>query len=618
MKKIFLYILFVFLASCEDDFLERMPLDSIHEGLFFKNSGDLRAYVNNFYSQLPLYSYQGTPNNLGLDANSDIVIVQDNITSSLDMAGNSGIAPFSSEDWKGRFDKIRNVNFFLTNYNKVNTRDIVSNQYIGEGYFFRAWNYFDFLVKYGDVPVYKKLLNVDDEELFKSRDSRYDVAKFIIQDLDSAIVNLSWKGQGSASAGRVNKESALILKARVALFEGSWEYYHGIKGTEFAVTGKDGKNFLELVEPTIQQLIDHQGSNIFMEGGPLSEPYNQLFAQKNGELTKGVFFYRVYTASLLETSHNFWNKVNDEGFGITKRLVDMYLDKDGLPQELSLKSFHSLNEKGQNLDPRFRQTIWTPDRGPMTQIVGRNSMGSQHLRYPVITDALGPSYPTATGFRNWKGAILDASENRAGEVDDIFIRYAEGLLAYAEAKAILGTINQTDIDKTVNVIRGRVGMSPLILTEIVSWNITYAATEGFEPSASNIVNEIRRERTVELALEGFRLMDIKRWAVFDKVINGYKPQGAQLDEFLEYFNNRETLANDGWQGTIDLTLILGNNVQMDYGGYINPYFRYTQFMEGGAGFYIDKDRDYLNPIPKGEIELYKEYGAILTQNPGWN
>jgi len=617
IKWSFLILLTTFITSCNDDFLERAPLDSLSEQTFFNSATDIQTYVNGLYGQLPRYNFQAgytETMNLFLDGNSDLMINDASITGGLDRVGNSGLAPVNSGDWNGRFDLIRQVNYFLAHYGKVK-RDAVSNQFIGEGYFFRAWNYYSFLVDYGDLPYVTEPLNVDSKELYRPRDSRYDVAKRIIQDLDSAIVNLSWKGVGEAKSGRVNKEAALVMKARVALFEGSWEYYHGKASTKFSVSGKDGKDILGMVEPAIQALIDRQGTNIFRGGGKFNEPYNQLFAQDQGAVTAGAFLYRIYDTKLLTVSHNFYEKIIDTGASITKRLADMYLDVTGVPQSISVKSLASLNEMGQNLDPRFRQTIWTPDRGPMTKIAGRTAQGNYAFRYPLIAPGVG-GY-TSTGFRNWKGAIFVESEYRAGNTDDILIRYAEGLLAYAEAKAILGTISQADLDKTVNVLRGRVGMVPMNLSTVNSWSATYSTSEGFDPTASNVVNEIRRERTVELATEGFRLTDLKRWAVFEKAINGYKPKGARLQEFLDYFNNPATLKADGWFGSNDLSLTVGKNVNMDADGYINPYFRSTQFQNGGAGFYVDKDRDYLSPVPTSEIDLYNQSGITLTQNPGW-
>jgi len=624
MKKYIIHTIFIlsammFLASCEDDFLERVPKDALSEESFFNTANDLRTYVNGLYDVMPRYDYQG--GTFGAinyrDRDADVQIVKRSITGSLDQKASDRLAPLTSSAWNNNYSWIRRVNFFISNYPKVQSRDVAAEHFIGEAYFFRAWHYFNALVQFGDFPIILEPLNMSDEEkLYRPRDSRYDVAKQIIQDLDSAILNLQWKGEGEAKAGRINKEAAMVMKSRVALFEGSWEYYHGNEGTIFAVQGKDGTEFLQMIEPVIQSLIDHQGTAIYMDGGPLNEPYNQLFAIEDGHSAAGVFWYRVYETGLVDRSHNFYGKASGTGgLSITKRLVDMYLDSDGVPQKISDKNFTTLNEMGQNLDPRFRQTIWTSDRGPLSDLPGRGNQGDEFLRYPPIHDAV--DYYTSTGFRTWKGAVLDYVQFRAGEQDDIFIRYGEGLLALAEAKAILGTITQSDIDKTVNLLRSRVEMTPMSLSDVNSWSITYDASMGFDPSADNIVNEIRRERTVELALEGFRLQDLKRWAAFEDAINGYKPRGAWLQEFMDYFNDPDALAADGWAGTIDLSIIKGENADSFSDGWINPYFLSTQFQEGGEGFWIDKDMDYLSPVPKSEILLYEENGITLTQNPGW-
>lgn len=612
-----LLIIAVILSSCDEEFLDKQPLDALSGSAFFNTSEDLKIYVNGFYEDaFPQYRFQGMNNNQRDDLGSDVLIFSANVTGSLNNIGSSGQAGVTSGTWNTLYDKIRRVNYFIANYEKVATRDIASNQYIGEAYFFRAWHYFDLLKTFGGVPFIEAPLNVEDEDLFSERESRKETGMRIIQDLDSAIANLSWKDASVVTSGRICKEGAIVMKSRVALYEGTWERYHNLSSSPYRLDGEDGTEFLQMIEPEIQKLISRQGSNIFLDGGLLNEAYNQYFVQTHGESTPGVYVYKVYDASILASSHGFHDNIVDRtGMSITDRLIEMYLDVDGVPQSASAYSLVTLNEKGQNLDPRFRQTIWTPDRGPMTGLPGRIQQDDFNLRYPVITNSLDPQF-ISTGYRRWKGAVLDVSRYRNGEADAIFIRYEEGLLAMAEAKAILGTITQTDIDNTVNVLRGRVGMTPMNLTDVNALSIVYNTTSGFDSGEPNIVNEIRRERTVELALEGFRLDDLKRWAVFEEAINGYKPKGALLQEFIDYFNDPSALTNDGWSGT-DVTLTPGLNVEADENGFINPYFNNTQFQDGGEGFFIVGERDYLQPIPTGEIDLYKQRGSTLTQNPGW-
>ena len=235
-------------TSCNDDFLDRVPLDELSEDSFLNTSTDLQTYVNSLYSVFPRYHWQGGAHNAFADGNSDLLIRGSSITGSLDNAGDSGSASIDDSNWNSRYDRIRRINYFIVNSKKVNPRDDAADQYIGEGYFFRAWNYFQFLERYGGVPYITKPLNISSEELYTPRSSRNELAKAIIKDLDSAIVNLFWKNSGPARPGRVTKEAAMVMKARVALFEGTWERYHGAKSTVFQHSGSDGTEFLALIE----------------------------------------------------------------------------------------------------------------------------------------------------------------------------------------------------------------------------------------------------------------------------------------------------------------------------------------------------------------------------------
>jgi len=628
------------LMSCSKDFLERRPQASVDATNFFRSASDLKIFVNGFYPRLAIqYNTQGGSatvsggnSNLALDANSDVMIMQTTITSNLYRWGVSSVASEINSTWNDGYTAIRNDNYFLYYAGLNAEKSQAASHYIGEGYFFRAWDYFKLLKNFGGVPLITQLLTDQDaDKLFAPRASRDDVARQIISDLDSAIARLYWKGEGeAATAGRLNKESALALKARVALYEGTWEYYHGRKGTPFAVAGKTGVEFLNLVAPAVETIITRQGAKVFTAGGDKTIAYNQLFAQKDASNIDGVFLYKVYDAAKLPLSHNFFFKILDSGPSITDHLVDIYLNLDGTPQHITGAYTSSLDNLGSTLDPRFRQTIWNPSRGPLNQLPGRGGDGDP-FRYPVIASQAPYTSIgfTPTGYRNFKGAVL-AQEANKGETDDIIIRYEEALLSFAEAKAILGTLTQGDLDRSVNVIRARVGMSPMAIT--AGTGFIYKEEYGFDLTVLPIVNEIRRERTVELALEGFRLDDLKRWAVFDKVINGYQPKGAKMQEWLDYFNRTpeqvaldngndptvySQIRKDGYRKN-EFKLTVDGNVSAFPSGRLNPWFNLLDFKPGGRGLFIEPLRDYLGAVPLQEIKLYQANNATLTQNPGWN
>jgi len=616
---ILLIVFGISINSCREDFLERYPLDEMTDATYFTSANDLKVMVNGFYRLFPRYHFQqgGNAYNIYLDANTDIQVAT-GASGALLQKGSSGQAPATDGTWNSSFSRIRQINYLIENSGRVE-RNAEVDQYTGEAYFFRAWVYFNMLVRYGDVPIYTEVLETDSEALYKTRDSRYDVTKFIIQDLDSAIVKMGWKNSNFSKLGRVNKEAAIVMKARVALFEGTWERYHGAKNTPFAVEGQNGNEFLQMVEPAILQLIDHQGSTLFTRGGPFNEAYNQLFSQQDASTSEGVFLYRVYDVNEI-VGHNFYDRVVDNPQSPTMNLVENYLDKNGVPQELTSLpiDYTNLNNLGENLDPRFRQSIWTPDRGPQNKIRGFEPQALPS-RYPPINNVFSNNY-AATGLRFWKGAIFDANEWRNGSTDDVLIRYAEGLLALAEAKAILGTINQADLDKTINLLRGRVGMVPMNLADVQSWSVSYSLQKGFEPTESNIVNEIRRERLSELAFEGHRDKDLKRWGVFHNVINGWKPKGANAQEFIDYFNDPEQLMADGFSenDAKKFALTLGKHYDVFTDGFLNPFYITPEFKSSGEGYFVEPGRVYLAPIPKNEIDLYMEdAGVELKQNPGW-
>jgi hypothetical protein len=165
------------------------------------------------------------------------------------------------------------------------------------------------------------------------------------------------------------------------------------------------------------------------------------------------------------------------------------------------------------------------------------------------------------------------------ETPSIQYRYAEVLLNYIEAKAELGQITQAEIDKTIKKLRDRVGMPNLLLANIetdLNWEF---------PSLSPVLNEIRRERKVELALEDFRWDDIARWAAAEELIVGKRPKGAKAAQFP-----------------------VPPVLPTDANGFIDPY---RNALPNGFGFKVD--RDYLNPLPQHELTLNRN----LKQNPGW-
>ena len=600
------------LSGCSD-FLEKYPQDAMSDQDYFTKDTDLEYYMNGLYDGILRSANSYKWSNLNT-ANDDWA--GNSPSETLMQHSTSGLASETSDTWNNAYDYIRKVNYFLENAYRVPNMGKIGKHYLGEGYYCRAVKYFDLLQTFGGVPYISKVLNVDSEELYTPRSSRKEIAEKIIADLDSAILYCDWKGEGEASAGRINKEAALVMQSRVALYEGSWEYYHGKKGSKFQVQGSDGSVFLKKGIEAGEQLIEKYGSNIYR--GSSENEYFDYFNQSDYEKIQGAFLYKVYSRSL--GIINNWGRSYAEGVnaGLTKSAIDAYVMSDGKPVEVSRVTLdnQTMNELCTKKDPRLSQTIWYPAKGRFFDYLGADAYKTS---YPglIMSQQRNPAY---TGFRIWKGTSFDPAEIDNGEVDDLILRYEEGLLNYVEAKAILGLVTQDDLDKTINVIRSRVNLPNMSLSEVNGWNIDYDKRNGYDPSAPNIVNEIRRERRVELMLEGLRFMDIKRWAMLDDVFNGWKPVGAYAQEYVDYWNNPDRLAADGfdWKSPEEVKLEKGINYDT-IGDYINPFFKHADFQpNSGRGYYVDPDRDYLSSIPREEITLYKNKGNVtLEQNPGW-
>ncbi len=602
------------LSGCSD-FLEKYPQDAMSDQDYFTKDTDLEYYINGLYDGILRSANSFKWSNLNT-ANDDWA--GNTPSTTLMQHSTSGLASETSDTWNNAYDYIRKANYFLENAYRVPNMGKIGKHYLGEGYYCRAVKYFDLLQTFGGVPYISKVLNVDSEELYTPRSSRKEIAEKIIADLDSAILYCDWKGEGEACAGRINKEAALVMQSRVALYEGSWEYYHGKKGSKFQVQGSDGSVFLKKGIEAGEQLIEKYGSNIYR--GSSENEYFDYFNQSDYEKIQGAFLYKVYSRSL--GIINNWGRSYAEGVdaGLTKSAIDAYVMSDGKPIEVStvILDNQTMNELCLKKDPRLSQTIWYPAKGRFIDYLGAVDHAYK-TSYPglIQNQQRRPAY---TGFRIWKGTSFDPAEIDNGEVDDLILRYEEALLNYVEAKAILGLVTQDDLDKTINVIRSRVNLPNMSLSEVNGWNIDYDKRNGYDPSAPNIVNEIRRERRVELMLEGLRFMDIKRWAILDDVFNGWKPVGAYAQEYVDYWNNPDRLAADGfdWKSPEEVKLEKGINYDT-IGDYINPFFKHADFQpNSGRGYYVDPDRDYLSSIPREEITLYKNKGNVtLEQNPGW-
>ena len=581
IKLVSLFVGSILTVSCNDSFLDRYPIAEISPENSFKTADDLRLYTNGFYEQLP-----SIRSIIDADLKTDNVLY-----SSIPEEQRSHERILPSETGSGGWDweDLREINLFFDNYQRC-TDEAGRDKYEGVARFFRAWFYFDKVKRFGGVPWYETVIQTDDTDLlYKARDSREFVVSKIIQDLEIAVDKL---GDERAS-DQVTRWTALALLSRVCLYEGTFRKYH----TELGIQGSD--TLLQKAYEAAGRVMDESGYTLYSTGNPDTD-YRDLFAStlKEDEVILG----RRYSLTLNQM-HNvnyYLTSRTQRDIGLTKDLVDSYLQLNGMPFT-SKTGYATMGfyDEMQSRDRRLAQTI--------------RSLGYQRIGG---TATLLPDFAaTMTGYQLCKFLSDETQDGDGASYQDVaFIRYAEVLLNYAEAKAELGIITQDDIDRTIRLIRSRVSMPNLDMTFANQSPDAVLAALYPNVSGSNqgIILEIRRERRIELVMEGFRWDDLVRWKA-----------GKLLEPHFigMYFPSLGEFDLDG-DGAPDLMLYTGTAPSttaaqsVEIGGVL-------QLTEGDHGNLIgfkdntkqfDESRDYLYPLPTGDLLLNEN----LVQNPNWN
>lgn len=542
-------VLATLISGCKKDFLQRDPLDAISDVSFWKTEDQLKLAVNGCYNALKGKNVVDMEN---IGDNTIYPPVSDY------QAISSGNYDFTrgtlNSEWVNQYTGIRRCNDFLENYNKATGVSAANvNRFVGEVKFMRAFLYSYLTFFFGDVPLIMNTLDIGDEQVTGPRNKRAEVVDFILKDLDDAAANLP-VSYGSADLGRITKGAALGWKARVALF---YQKY-------------------DVAEAASKAVMDLNVYQLYSNGNKATS-YNELFTLK-GKLAAGAnketILARLY---LIDVSmHNMSREcqVPDQTsrFSPTKSLVESYLCSDGLPIDKSpLYSEATYADIFKNRDPRMPQTILAPGArwGGLDDGDADNTPNANFGEPKWDADKKGCITGTGYYFTKYVEPSIVGAVSR--DPNDIHVmRLAEILLTYAEARFEQGKLTQADVDLTINKLRDRVGMKRMDLGELAA-------------NAMDVRTEIRRERRVELALEGQRYFDLLRWK-----------QGALLAQDVKGMKKSLIPAiNQKYVTTLPV----------DANGYI--------VVNSGRRF--DDPKNYLWPIPLTQVQRNPNLG----QNPGW-
>lgn len=601
-------------SSCEG-FLDKFPETSLSPETFYTSEKELELATNGFYTMLP------SPDNTTDGALQDNDLEYHVALSSLQMGNRSA----ENETWSSStWSNLRALNYYLEHSVNCTSEDI-RKKYDGIAYFFRAMFYYEKVRKYGDIPWYDHVISANDKaSLYRARDSRGFVMQKIMEDLDKAIDGLpvTW----TEGVYRINKYAAYAFKSRVALFEGTWRKNHDVPDETY--TKDDGTQltlsseyFLRQSADAAKAVIDY-GKYKMYKGETIvkGQPYRDFFVLEDAETSETILSRRYLYTDEMNIRHGVQFKYKNQRHSLTRALAYHYLMADGTPFQ-SQEGWQTMqyNQEFKNRDPRMAQTIAAPDY------------------VAVGTDASTKYYPSCkdydrSGYRPIKYFSDDTHDGAGTSTTDYAIfRYGEVLLNYAEVKAELGEADQTVIDQTVNVIRARVGMPALDVTKANgtpdAFLSSYYTDKHLDGPDKGLILEIRRERTVELVNEGFRLWDMLRWHEGQQLCpasNTLGPGfiGCWFPGLGEYDMNND--------GTPDLCIYTGSKPSTDCENTLDvSEGKENTLSEGTSGYLIQfkdqnykwEEKDYLYPIPVKQIQIYPKDEAtgesVLTQNPGY-
>ena len=552
------------------------PKDSLGDNLVWNKADNFRLFANQFYGWTRDLAngtdYQnGISDGVHSDYRSDLICTNSVNTYS---QGTNAI-PEKDGNFTSIYKRIYYTNLLLKNAESFSNQAAISSP-MGEAYWFRAYLHFELVQIYGDAQILTEPLDITSDQLYGSRNPRGEVIDLCVRDLQKAAELLP---ETASEEGRLCKDAAYAMLSRVALYEGTWQKFHNNNSTRASELLTIAKNAAKLV-------IDNKHYSLFYNAGlvnaginNINQSYRYMFILEDvqynpvGLMKKDNMEYifakrhRNTDKMMINVTHGMLANV----CYITRKMANMYLCSDGLPIDKSskFKGYTGAADEFQNRDARMDNTmLWHGEPYWNNDGKWRTSWTDDDLNSSLTTNARSNS-----GYQCQKWGVECEVADYYESMDYPVIRYAEVLLNYAEAAYELNeNISDDDLNISLNLVRQRVNPDMPKLTN------SFVSTNGL-----SMREEIRRERTVELFLEGFRIDDLKRW----KTAETEMPQD-QLGVKMT-----GTWFESNWSG---------QSRSLNSDGCILMYSGRTW-----------AQKNYLYPLPQDQRQLNPNLG----QNPGW-
>ena len=627
------------MSSCTD-WLDQKPISNVTTGSYFSQPSDFEHAANRLYDQLYGFATTFTGNEMyaiNFDYGSDLSAAQNE-----EVSGTKGVQT-SDVYYTKAYQCLRHVNNLIDQAAVYTGSGNIDNA-VGTAHFFRAWWHFFLLKRFGGISLMTTAPNTTSDIVWGPRNSRYEVVASILDDLTKAQQLVSATKASTGNNGSLTVEAVCAFKARVALFEGTWEKYNGRGSAD--VTNGDGQSTgagtaMPEGYPSIEELltIAKNEAGKFVSGGQYASQYSLWMGVE--ENTMEYYNHRsLFYLFCLEGSNSnpsgLDKSSNDEaifrkcydfaqtkygGMNLThtgpcagsRKLMDMFLCSDGLPVNISplFKGYHGVATEFENRDARMTSLFSVPGE-QYWRSDGESGVPADYSTIPSANASSPISMPNllvygATGYGGRKYTEEAQRAVNQESADYLHIRLPEMLLTYAEATIELnGAISDADLNKTVNVIRKR--------THVADLTNALVSSNGL-----NMKEEIRRERALELFGEGWRVSDLCRWGIAEQEL-----ARPTCSYYVEYNGTPTELAtgnnpNNPSQKIYDAAVWAGKGYVTTADADQSTYTAGMPKVKAGALIIetqanrIFSKKNYLQPIPTDQIALNPE----LKQNPQW-
>lgn len=569
-------------SSC-DDFLTRDPQDTVTDvPSFWNNEENLRTSFLDYYTYF-FPGYRSDWNRADNFAETNVADWTDDNAQEVATLFTKVAPTTDADNWN--FEKIRNMNLLLSRIQSSSLGEEAKNHWSGVARLFRAMEYAKLVQKFGDVPYYDAVVgSTDNEQLYRARDPRTTVMDKVNEDLAFACANI--RVNDGTKGLTVNRAVAQGFASRIMLFEGTWQKYHANNTAKAAEYLKAAKDYAAALMQTNAYSI--------------APSYKSLTTSEDLAGNPEIIMYRSYVENVVMHSLMSFQNTEHEMSSPSRSFVDAFLTKNGLPIHQAGNTDYKGKEYAkeiQNRDPRLADNI-DEESG---------------LRLNGVAAVYAASGYYANRYVNKDLINKPGGMSSTNTTDAPVMKLNEVMLNYIEAAAELAdlgqyTLTQADFDKTINAIRDRQSTQMPHLTlagNALKVNGVEINDPDRDATVKPIIWEIRRERRVELAYEGLRFNDLRRWGKLeyaDMTKNKKLNMGAWINK-ADYPENAEALAK--------ITLCDENGkIVTGNEGYIMPITEVAKMR-------VMADKDYLYPIPVDQITMYENHGFKLTQNPGW-